>query len=239
MLRLLLETLFNILRMMAMTIDPQKFTLYTSDLMSSKVISNGEPTASRSLVTNFPSTSIFSANQLLWTLCKSADMDNLCAIKDDAYRPGTIARHNASRDLIAMNIKTKTQKLILYTSDVAHAKVIITGELITPSSLVTAPPSMDDLSAGVSRAHTLLRAQLVTLQRHLRAPVDLDNLRIGNSDVYGCDSRLMAPCPSVSKCYAFRIESTMPYPRLAVSYKLCIMTMMQFLTVVIRSLLAH
>ena len=94
MLQLLLETLFHVLHMMA--IESQKFISYTSDLMSAKVISNGEPTASYSLVTDFPSISVFSAYKLQWILCKSADMDNLCVTKDDAYKPGTIARQNGS-----------------------------------------------------------------------------------------------------------------------------------------------
>jgi len=220
MLRLLLETLLRVLRMMA--IKSQKFILYTSDLTSTKVISNGEPTASYSLVTHFPSISVFSAYKLQWILHKSADMDNLCITKADAYEPGTIARRNGSREFVPMDIKAKTQKLILYTSDVAHAKVTITGEPITPSLLITAPPSIGDLSAGITCAHNLLRAQLVTLQHLLHAPVDLDNLRIGNSDVYECDIRPMAPCPSITKYYALCIVPTMPY-----------------LTIITRSLLAH
>jgi len=143
-----------------------------------------------------------------------------------------------------MNIKTKTQKLILYTSDVAHAKVITTGEPTMPSLLVTALPSINDLFAGISCARNLLQAQPAKSQRilhklvdlddlHLRAqpialqcilhvPVDLDNLCIGNNDVYKCD-----------------IRPTMPCPRLAMCYKLHIMPMMPCLMVITRSLLVH
>ena len=58
----------------------------------------------------------------------------------------------------------EAQKLISYTSDVAHAKVITTGEPTTPSLLVPALPSIDDLFADDSHAHDLLRAQPATLQ---------------------------------------------------------------------------
>jgi len=58
--------------------------------------------------------------------------------------------------LKVLAIETKSQKLISYTSGVAHAKVITTGETTTPSLLVTALPSMDDFIAGDSHAHDLL-----------------------------------------------------------------------------------
>ena len=70
----------------------------------------------------------------------------------------------------------KTQKWISNTSDVAHTKVITTGEPTTPSSLVTALPSIDDLFAGGSHAHNLLQAQLATLQQIPHESVDLDDL---------------------------------------------------------------
>jgi len=70
----------------------------------------------------------------------------------------------------------EAQKLILYsTSDVAHAKVITTGEPTTPSLLITALPSIKDFFAGDLHACNLLRAQPATLQHILCKSVDLDD----------------------------------------------------------------
>jgi len=77
---------------------------------------------------------------------------------------------------VLMMIAIESQKLILYTSDVADAKVITTGEPTTPSLLIIALPSINDLLAGDSCAHDLLQAQPVTSQHTLRNSVDLDDL---------------------------------------------------------------
>ncbi len=53
-------------------------------------------------------------------------------------------------------IAIKSQKLISNTSDVVDTKVITTGEPTTPSLLVTALPSINDLFAGISHACNLL-----------------------------------------------------------------------------------
>jgi len=138
----------------------------------------------------------------------------------------------------------EVQKLILYTSDVVHAKVTITGEPTTPSLLITALPRIDDLIAGYSRAHDLLRAQpatsqcilhesvalddppfraqLVALQCTLHNLVDLDKLNSGNDEVCMLGIRHMVPYPNIAMYYAF-----------------CIMPMTSCLTLVTRSLLAH
>jgi len=104
-----------------------------------------------------------------------ADSGDLCITEDDAYEPGTIAHHDGSQDLIALHVKIKAQKSISNTSDDAHAKVITTGEPTTPSLLITALPSIDDLIAGDSHAHDLLRAQPATSQCILCKSVDLDD----------------------------------------------------------------
>jgi len=137
----------------------------------------------------------------------------------------------------------ESQKLFSTTSDVVHANVITTGEPTTPSLLITALPSLNDLFAGVSHAHNLLQAQpttlqcilhesanlddlplqaqLVALQHTLHKPVELHKLDISN-DNYGC---------------AF--QPTIPFPSMALCYELHIMPMRPHLTVVTRSLLAN
>ncbi len=153
------------------------------------------------------------------------------------------------------------QKFISYTSDLTSAKAISDGEPFTPSLLVTALPSINDLFAGDSRAHDLLRAQPatsqhiqcelvdlddlllqaqpVTMQCTLCKLVDLDKLDIGNDKVYKLGIRPMTPYPNIAMCYKFHIGSTMPCPRLAMCYVLCIMPTTSCLTLVTRSLLAH
>jgi len=69
----------------------------------------------------------------------------------------------------------EAQKLISYTSDVAHAKVITTGEPTTPSLLIPALPSINNFFAGGLLAHDLLQAQPATSQRILRESVALDD----------------------------------------------------------------
>jgi len=51
---------------------------------------------------------------------------------------------------------TKSQKLISYTSEVAHTKVITNGEPTAPSLLITTLPSINDPIAGDSHARDLL-----------------------------------------------------------------------------------
>jgi len=68
------------------------------------------------------------------------------------------------------------QKLISNTSDVAHTKVITTGETITPSLLVNIFPSINKPIAGDSHARDLPQAQPVALQCILHPLVNLDDL---------------------------------------------------------------
>jgi len=73
-------------------------------------------------------------------------------------------------------IAIESQKLISNTSDVVDAKVITTGEPTTPSLLVTALPSINDLFADDSHARDLLQVQPATTQCILCKSVDLVDL---------------------------------------------------------------
>jgi len=136
------------------------------------------------------------------------------------------------------------QKLTWNTSDVAHAKVITTGETTTPSLLITALPSINDLFAGVSCAHNLLQAQLATSQHILCEPVDLDDLPF-RAQLVALQCTLCKPVEfhkldiGNDNVYKLGIRHTMPCPRVAMCYKLCILCVTPCLTVLTRSLLAH
>jgi len=158
-------------------------------------------------------------------------------------------------------IAIESQKLISNTSDVVDTKVITTGETNTPSLLDKFFPSINDFFAGDLLACNLLRAQpatlkhilhelidlddppfraqLVALQCTLHKLVDQDKLDIGNDEVCKLGIRHMAPYLSIAMHYKFHIGSTMPCPRLAMRYALCIMPTMLCLTAVMRSLLAN
>jgi len=58
--------------------------------------------------------------------------------------------------LKVLAIESKSQKLISYTSGVAHTKVINIGETTTPSLLNNVFPSINDFFAGDSHVHDLL-----------------------------------------------------------------------------------
>jgi len=89
---------------------------------------------------------------------------------------------------------SKSQKLILYTSDVTDAKVITTEEPTTPNLVDNILPSISDLCAGDLHAPELLGEQPVTLQGNLHEPIDLDNLGTGEDNVFKLSILSTKPC---------------------------------------------